>query len=86
MFDLSLQLEDLKNQVDHKSRGLIAHSAALAKEKDFITGLLNTSQAIILTQDRDGKIVMMNAMGQSLIDPGKNGKGILFDSILIRGC
>lgn len=83
VFDLSLQLEDLKNQVDYKTRGLIEHSAALAKEKDFITGLLNTSQAIILTQDRDGKIVMMNAMGQSLLESGaSNGKDILFDDIL----
>ncbi len=84
VLDLSIQLEDLKAQVDNKTRGLIKHSTALAREKDFITGLLNTSQAIILTQDKDGKIVMMNATGKSLISfnaPGR--KGILFDSILI---
>ena len=83
--DLSLQLESLKTQVDSKTQGLILRSNELAKEKDFISGLLETTQAIILTQDRDGNIKMLNSKGWSLI--AYESRGIIdtpFDDILLN--
>ncbi|MCU7833577.1 MAG: GGDEF domain-containing protein [gamma proteobacterium symbiont of Lucinoma myriamae] len=83
--DLSLQLESLKTQVDRKTQGLILRSNELAKEKDFISGLLETTQAIILTQDRAGKIKMLNSKGWSLI--AYESIGIIdtpFDDILLN--
>ena len=82
--DLSLQLEHLNQQVDQKTEGLIVRSDQLKKEKEFISGLLETTQAIILTQDVHGRIKMLNSKGWSLIAHDSNG--ILdthFDEILI---
>ena len=85
VFDLSVQLEDLKQLVDYKTQGLIERSNELAKEKNFITGLLNTSQAIILTQDKKGNIIMMNSKGWNLIaDDSKRIAGDPFDKIIVN--
>ena len=85
VFDLSLQLENLQEQVENKTRGLVERTSELAKEKEFITGLLNTTQAIILTQDVDGRILMLNSKGLSLIDAESEGMiGKSFDDILVN--
>jgi len=85
VIDLSLQLENLKKQVDSKTQGLISRSSELAKEKDFINGLLETTQAIILTQDSDGIIKMLNNKGWSLIAYESRGIiGTAFDNILLN--
>lgn len=83
--DLSLQLEDLQRQVDIKNSGLMERSNELAKEKEFITGLLNTTQAIILTQDIHGNIQMLNSKGWSLIAYESNGiVGTPFNDVLLK--
>lgn len=85
VFDLSLQLENLNLQVDNKTKGLIDRSNELAKEKEFISGLLETTQAIILTQDINGKIKMLNSKGWSLIAYGANSIiDSSFDDILMN--
>ena len=85
VFDLSVQLEDLKLQVDNKTKGLVVRTNELAKEKEFITGLLNTTQAIILTQDIHGNIVMLNAKGWHLIaNESSDIVGTPFNDILVN--
>ncbi len=84
VIDLSRQLENLNQQVAHKTRGLVQRTKELAREKKFIEGLLETTQAIILTQDKQGRIKMLNSKGWALI--ASKDSSILnscFDDILI---
>jgi diguanylate cyclase (GGDEF)-like protein/PAS domain S-box-containing protein len=85
VIDLSQQLEGLQTQIEQKTEGLVLRSNELAKEKEFISGLLEATQAIILTQDKDGKIKSLNSKGLSLIT-NESGDviGTLFDDILIN--
>ena len=84
VFHLSLQLEDLQKQVDNKTRGMLERTNELAKDKEFITGLLDTTQAIILTQDKQGNILMLNSTGWNLIAYESDGiVGTLFNNILL---
>lgn len=85
VLDLSVQLEDLKLQVDNKTKGLVVRTNELAREKEFITGLLNTTQAIILTQDIHGNIMMLNSKGWELIAYESGGIiGTAFNDILVN--
>lgn len=63
---LSHRLEKLEKQVAYRTKMLINQRDELSKEKDFIENLLDTAQVIVLTQDVDGKIVMLNAYGEML--------------------
>ncbi|MGG7056192.1 EAL domain-containing protein [Nitrosomonas sp. ANs5] len=63
---LSQRLEKLEKQVAYRTKMLINQRDELSKEKDFIENLLDTAQVIVLTQDADGKIVMLNAYGEML--------------------
>jgi diguanylate cyclase (GGDEF)-like protein len=85
VIDLSLQLESLNEQIDNKTQGLIIRSNELAKEKNFISGLLETTQAVILTQDKYGIIKMLNRKGEELISPESGSIiGTLFDDVLLN--
>ncbi|MDQ2695742.1 MAG: EAL domain-containing protein [Pseudomonadota bacterium] len=63
---LADRLEGLENDVEERNRALSRRMAELAAERDFIASLLNTAQVIILTQDRQGRILMANPFAHSL--------------------
>ncbi len=63
---LSHKLENLEEKVAYRTRMLVNQRDELSKEKDFIENLLDTAQVIVLTQDTNGKIVMLNAYGEML--------------------
>lgn len=56
---LSYQLEALQAEIQERTRHL-------ARERDFVTGLLNTAQVIILTQNAAGQVVMLNRQGLTI--------------------
>lgn len=63
---LSYQLEALQVEIQERTRHLAERGDELARERDFVAGLLNTAQVIILTQNAAGQIVMVNRQGQVL--------------------
>ncbi len=63
---LSYKLEKLEEKVAYRTKMLVNQRDELSKEKDFIENLLDTAQVIVLTQDANGKIVMLNAYGEML--------------------
>ena len=63
---LSYQLEELEDKVKKRTNALANRMEELANEKNFISHLLDTARVIILTQDRTGKVMMMNQHGSNL--------------------
>lgn len=63
---LSVQLEDLEQEVTSRTKLLIEQKDELSKERDFVANLLDTAQVIVLTQNANGKIISMNAYGEML--------------------
>lgn len=63
---LSLQLEKLEQEVSSRTKMLIEQKNALSKERDFVENLLDTAQAIVLTQNSEGRIMSLNAYGEML--------------------
>ena len=63
---LSLQLEKLEQEVSTRTTMLIEQKNALSKERDFVGNLLDTAQAIVLTQNSEGGIISLNAYGEML--------------------
>lgn len=63
---LSLQLEKLEQEVSTRTKMLIEQKNALSKERDFVENLLDTAQAVVLTQNAEGKIMSLNAYGEML--------------------
>jgi diguanylate cyclase (GGDEF)-like protein/PAS domain S-box-containing protein len=63
---LSLQLEKLELKVSTRTKMLIEQRDELSKERDFVKNLLDTAQAIVLTQNSEGKIISLNAYGEML--------------------
>ncbi|MFQ5587789.1 MAG: EAL domain-containing protein [Nitrospiria bacterium] len=57
---LSYQLEELEAEVKKRTTALAARMEELANEKDFIAHLLDTARVVILTQDQQGKVMMIN--------------------------
>ncbi|QOJ23689.1 MAG: EAL domain-containing protein [Gammaproteobacteria bacterium] len=81
---LSLQLEKLEQEVSTRTRMLIEQKNELSKERDFVENLLDTAQAIVLTQNAEGKIMSLNAYGEMLIRYTESElQGRSFLSILI---
>jgi diguanylate cyclase (GGDEF)-like protein/PAS domain S-box-containing protein len=77
---LSHQLEALHNQVIDRTRDLFERMQELTREKDLIAHILDTAQAIILTQDGKGEIVSVNRCGELLTgyaSPALQGKSFL---------
>ncbi|PXW91100.1 PAS domain S-box-containing protein/diguanylate cyclase (GGDEF)-like protein [Nitrosomonas sp. Nm84] len=63
---LSVQLEKLELKVSTRTKMLIEQRDELSKERDFVKNLLDTAQAIVLTQNSEGKIISLNAYGEML--------------------
>ena len=65
--ELSLQLEALEHAVAQRTQTLAEKMRELTRERDFVRSLLDMAQVIILTQDRHGKILLLNKHGESLV-------------------
>lgn len=63
---LSHRLEQLEEKIAYRTRMLVEQRDVLSEEKNFVEHLLDTAQVIILTQDADGRIMMINAFGERL--------------------
>lgn len=63
---LSYQLEALHIEVANRTRDLSERMAESNRQRNFVTHLLDTAQAIILTQNRKNEILMINPYGQAL--------------------
>lgn len=57
---LADRLERLEQKVDEHTKALSSRMEDLARERDFVTSLLDTAQVVILTLDRTGRMVMTN--------------------------
>lgn len=81
--ELSVQLEQLENQVADRNRALSRRMDELSRERDFVQSLLDTAQVLILTQDREGRVLMVNSYGESMsgFDQG-NLRGRRFGDLL----
>ncbi|BAW81087.1 PAS/PAC sensor(s)-containing diguanylate cyclase/phosphodiesterase [Candidatus Nitrosoglobus terrae] len=62
-FTLSYQLEILQTEIQERTLRLAERSNDLIRERDFVTGLLNTAPVIILTQNAAGQVTMLNRQG-----------------------
>ncbi len=68
---LAERLEELNREVEERTRSLIERSEALARERDFVAGLLKSAQVAILTLDTEGRIRSINPEGERIT--GRNG-------------
>ena len=67
IFDLATQLENLESDVAERSKALSNKMSELTVERDFIKRLLDTAQVIIVTQDKDGKILLVNQQVENVL-------------------
>ncbi|MCK8515046.1 EAL domain-containing protein [Methylonatrum kenyense] len=58
--DLANQLEGLEGSLRASSTELAARVRELARERDFVNSLLDTARVIIVTQNRSGRISLVN--------------------------
>lgn len=63
---LSFQLEALNVQVTNRTRDLSERMDEITQQRNFVTHILETAQAIILTQDRNNRILMVNPYGLTM--------------------
>ncbi len=63
---LSFQLEELETEVKKRTTALAARMEELANEKEFISSLLDTARVVILTQDKQGRVMMLNKYSSQL--------------------
>ena len=61
---LADRLEVLDRKVQSRTENLLQRSKALARERDFVAGLLNSAPVVILTQDADGRLRSLNLEGR----------------------
>lgn len=83
---LSHQLEALNTEVATRTRDLSERMLEITREKNFVTHVLETAQAVILTQDKNNEILMINPYGQALTGYTKSElEGRPFLALLARG-
>jgi diguanylate cyclase (GGDEF)-like protein/PAS domain S-box-containing protein len=63
---LSFQLEALNVEVAKQTRDLSEQMNEITQQRNFVTHVLETAQAIILTQNRNNEILMINPYGQAM--------------------
>jgi diguanylate cyclase (GGDEF)-like protein/PAS domain S-box-containing protein len=82
---LSRQLESLNTAVAKQTRDLSEQMDEITQQRNFVTHVLETAQAIILTQDRNNRILMINPYGQTLTGYSSSElKGRSFVALLAR--
>jgi diguanylate cyclase (GGDEF)-like protein/PAS domain S-box-containing protein len=79
--ELTYTLESLNEEIAHNTNSLIKRSEELARERDFLSTIMNSAQVIILTQDMDGAILTMNTEGCKFvgINDYRRGSGYFSD-------
>ena len=83
---LSHQLEALNKEVATRTWDLSERMHEITCERNFVTHVLDSAQAIILTQDRNNEILMINPYGYSLTGYTKSElQGLPFLTLLARG-
>ncbi|EHJ92522.1 bifunctional diguanylate cyclase/phosphodiesterase [Vreelandella boliviensis] len=65
--ELSRQLETLEGEVQERGNQLAERIEELAKERDFVNGLLDTAQVFIIAQDGTGRISLVNEYAQLML-------------------
>ncbi|WP_262927231.1 bifunctional diguanylate cyclase/phosphodiesterase [Phytohalomonas tamaricis] len=84
--ELTDQLEALEGEVHARGEQLTARLKELARERDFIKGLLDTARVFILTQDSHGRIVQLNHYAQAVVGlPEHKLLGRAFTDIFMSG-
>ncbi|NTU63518.1 MAG: PAS domain S-box protein, partial [Chloroflexi bacterium] len=63
---LSIQLEALNIEVANRTRDLSERMTEITRQRNFVTHVLETAQAIIMTQDRNNQILTINPYGQAI--------------------
>ena len=82
---LSHQLEKLQEESSRHALALAHRADELAAQKDFITSLVDTAQAVIITQNDRGEITMINQHGIELIGYGESEiKGMPFTHFVAK--
>jgi len=72
---LAERLEELDREVQERTRNLVERSEALARERDFVSGLLRSAQVAILTLDAEGRIHSINPEGRRITGRGDEAIG-----------
>ncbi len=67
VIDLISQLENLETDVARRSNALTHKMGELTAERDFVKRLLDTAQVIIVTQDADGRIMLVSQQVENVI-------------------
>lgn len=62
--ELEIKLEGLEWEVGERGKELEARIKELSRERDFISGLMNTAQVLVLTHRPGGKITLANHFSQ----------------------
>ncbi|WIX32162.1 EAL domain-containing protein [Salinicola sp. JS01] len=62
--DLEVQLEGLEKEVGKRGSELETRVRELARERDFIRGLMNTAEVLVVTHRRDGRMTLVNRFCQ----------------------
>ncbi|WP_177418410.1 bifunctional diguanylate cyclase/phosphodiesterase [endosymbiont of Lamellibrachia barhami] len=63
---LIFQLEALQSEINSRTRHLLQRTSELAQQRDFVQGLMDTAQIIIITQRMDGRINSINHFASQL--------------------
>ncbi|MCK2184060.1 bifunctional diguanylate cyclase/phosphodiesterase [Halomonas getboli] len=83
--DLSRQLERLESEVQARGEQLAERVDELARERDFVSGLLDTARVFIIAQDAAERISLVNAHALALLQVDEAALiGRRFDDIFSR--
>jgi len=81
-FSLSYQLEELQNEISKRTNALSEKMNELTRERDFVKGLLETAQVIVVTTNADGNILTINRFGETLCGrPNAELQGTRFSAL-----
>ncbi|HFD87840.1 MAG TPA: EAL domain-containing protein, partial [Gammaproteobacteria bacterium] len=81
ILQVAKQLQSLQNEVDERTKSLVKQTHTLERERNFIQGLLDTAPLIILTQDKNGKIITINRFGKKHIEDGN--ENLIYENVFI---
>ncbi|MBZ0331155.1 EAL domain-containing protein [Halomonas sp. ANAO-440] len=80
--DLSNQLETLEREVGARGAQLAERVAELARERDFVSSLLDTARVFIIIQDEHGRITLVNDYALTVMETQEDKLlGRLFDDV-----
>jgi len=82
--ELANTLETLHLEVQAQTHHLVARGEELSRERDFVTGLLNSAQVIILTQDNLGNLLSLNPEGRRFFGQEQGEQFNFFERVSIR--